>query len=193
MRGSPQRILVWHGRRRAWSVLAVAVVLAVWGLTSVAQPTGTEYEFKAAYLYKFANFVEWPDKSFSEPRAPITIGILGRDPFGELLDKLVKGETVNGRLFVVKRFDQPADLDSCHILFVPASEKKRWPAIREKIKDKAVLTVGDFDEFARSGGIINFVLFRNTVQFEINGEAAERAGLKISSKLLRLGRPISEK
>lgn len=149
-------------------------------------------EVKAADLYKFASFVEWPDGSFSEPKAPITIGVLGKDPFGRLLDALVRGETAKGRSFTVKRFDSLEELEFCHILFVCSSEKKRWPAIREKIKNMAVLTVGDFDKFASSGGVISFILVKNTVQFEINNKVAERAGLKISSKLLRLGRPIQE-
>jgi len=171
-------------------------LIAACALTKSVAPAGaqseppTEYQIKAAFLYNFAKFVEWPD-AFADPHAPIVLGIVGEDPFGSVLDKIVLGKTVNDRGLVIKRLKEGPDLRNCHILFVSSSERKHMPQILESLQGSSVLTVGETDRFAQSGGVINFILEENKVRFEINSETAARAGLKISSKLLALARIVA--
>jgi hypothetical protein len=145
-----------------------------------------EYELKAAFLYKFASFVEWPG-GLSE--GPVCIGIIGDDPFGAVLDRAISGKAVSGRRFVVKRFRFGQDTEACQILFVSSSEKKRMRAALNRVPTLGTLTVGEMPGFCENGGIINFETANNMVRFEINLEAAERAQLKISSKLINVARP----
>jgi hypothetical protein len=149
-----------------------------------------EYEVKAAFLYRFAQFVEWPNSAFSTADAPVAIGVLGDDPFGAVLDQLVQGEIIHGRKVVVRRSSGIDDLKTCHVLFVSKSEKDRTPQILGALANAPVLTVGEIDGFAGRGGMINFYIQDNKVRFEINPDAARRCGLKISSKLLGLGRLV---
>ena len=152
-----------------------------------------EYSLKAAYLYNFTQFIEWPGDSFTSADAPIVIGVLGEDPFGGALDQAVKNKTAHGRSFEIKRFKQIGELRACHVLFVSGSEAKRLPEILAAVPKKGVLTVSDIDRFAEQGGVINFYMENNKVRFKMNLSAAGRAGVKISSQLLRLGTIIREK
>jgi hypothetical protein len=152
-----------------------------------------EYEIKAVFLYNFAQFVQWPPDAFADKSAPLVIGILGNDPFGSYMDEAVRGETVNGRPFVVRRFGREEEVDGCHILFISRSESGRLDQILDKLKGKSVLTVGDMDDFSHYGGMIRFVTENNKVRLRINVEAAKSAGLKISSKLLRPAEIVSRR
>lgn len=150
-----------------------------------------EYQIKAAFLYHFVKFVEWPSEALPEASPTIHICVLGTDPFGGALEAL-KGKTVKGRSLVISRFERVRDLGGCHIAFVSSSEKGRLGEIVETLKEASVLTVGDMDRFAELGGIISFVVESNKVRFEINVVRAERARLKISSQLLKLARVVRE-
>ncbi len=151
----------------------------------------SEYRVKAAFLFNFAKFVDWPEDAFSAPDAPIIFGILGDDPFGEALD-IIKGKTINGRKVVTNRFKDANEIKTCHVLFIGSSEKKNAPSILRTLKPLRILLVGDMENFARQGGVINFIIVNNKVGFEINVDAAKRSGLKISSKLLSLAKIIHE-
>ncbi|MBI1747845.1 MAG: YfiR family protein [Acidobacteria bacterium] len=157
-----------------------------------SSPVASEYQVKAAFLYNFAKFIEWPDEAFTGAGAPIVFGIIGEDPFGRLLDQAVKGKSIRGREFVVKRLRGSQDAGICHILFISASEKKHVSQILERLKGAPVVTVSELDHFAQAGGIINFFVEENKVRFEINIDAAERAKLKISSKLLALSKVVRD-
>ena len=152
----------------------------------------TEYRVKAAFLLNFTKFVEWPEDAFEDGGSPFTIGVLGRDPFGPILDDTVREKVVQGRHVVVKRFSTVEDFEPCHILFVCSSEQKQIDHIFEAVGDSSVLTVGEMEQFARRGGTVNFVLEENKVRFEINPAAAERSRLKISSKLLNLANIVED-
>jgi len=183
-------------RVTAGRVLALILVAAGAGAGSVPQADAqseppSEYQIKAAFLYNFAKFVEWPADTFADPHDPIVLGIVGEDPFGSVLDKIVLGKTVNGRGLMIKRLKPGPDLRKCHILFISSSEKKHLAPILESLQGSSVLTVGETDRFAQSGGVINFILEENKVRFEINSETAARARLKISSKLLALARIVA--
>src|SRR3989442_5477178 len=134
-----------------------------------------EYEIKAAYLYNFIKYVDWP--SYGDT---ITIGVLGDNPFGPALVPL-NGKIVKGRRLVIKEFDSVRDAQNCQIIFVSSSQKQLLQEILESLRSARVLTVGESQGFASGGGIIGFVEENNKVRFEINTDAARRAGLNISS------------
>ena len=144
-----------------------------------------EYKVKAAFLYNFARFVEWPAHAFKGPEDPLAICILGPDPFHGTLAQAVQGKTVEGRPFEVHQVSSD-DACTCHILFVAASGRKRLAASVDSLRGVGVLTIGESPGFAQEGGIINLKLESGKVRFEVNVEAAERAQLRISSKLLSL-------
>ncbi len=173
------------------SVAAFLGVMMVTLLNAQAQDSKPgEYEIKAAFLYNFAKFVDWPVESFRDDSSNLTLGILGVDPFGSALDT-IKDKTVKGRKVMIKRSKNMEDLKGCHILFVSASEKGNLKQILNALRDSNVLTVSEIERFANRGGIINFIRVDNKIQFEINLEAAQRNKLKISSQLLRLARIVA--
>jgi hypothetical protein len=183
-----------HKRQRAAAVLMLTICATIASpfLDAQAQDAG-EYPVKAAFLYNFAKFVEWPPETSGGPSAPLVLGVLGDDPFGGTIDQLVAGKTANGRPLVVRRLKWGEDLRQCHILFISSSEHKRLPQILEALRGASVLTVGDMDQFGQQGGMIQFVLEQSKVRFEINIAAGEQARLKFSSKLLALAKTVRGK
>lgn len=151
-----------------------------------------EYLIKAAFIHKFAMFIEWPEAAFPQKDSPIIIGIVGRDPFGSALDHTVQGNRVNKRDFVIKRIPRGQDIADCHIVFISSAETRRVRELVERLRDVPVLLVGETPGFARRGGTVNFRVEDNKVRFEINIDAAKRAGLNVSSKLLRVARIVHE-
>jgi hypothetical protein len=149
-----------------------------------------EYQVKAAYLFNFVQFVEWPSAAFANSDAPICIGVLGEDPFGKALEETVRGETVQNRKLVVQRSRRVENLKDCHLVFISKSETERVSGILDDLDPVPVLTVSETQGFAQRGGIVNLYLTGNKVRFEINPAAARRKGLKISSELLSLGKII---
>jgi hypothetical protein len=145
-----------------------------------------EYQVKAAFLYNFAKFVEWPAQAFKTPQDPILICVLGRNPFGSALEDVIRGKSVEGRAFVFRQVEDADEAGACQILFVGWSEGKRFRSLWRARKPAGILTVGEAQGFAASGGVINFKLDAGHVRFEINVDAAEQAQLHISSKLLSL-------
>ncbi|HLQ67521.1 MAG TPA: YfiR family protein [Candidatus Limnocylindrales bacterium] len=144
-----------------------------------------EYDLKAVFLYQFAHFVEWPARAFADAHSPITIGVLGEDPFGGGLDEIVTNEAVGGRKLVVRRYRTVDEIDTCHVLFICPSEASRMAAILTRLKGRNLLTVGDTKDFVAQNGIVGFTLARNRLKLRINLAAADTAKLIISSKLLR--------
>ena len=149
-----------------------------------------EYEIKAAFIYNFVKFVEWPPDDTSNAD-PITIAVVGKDPFGDALD-LIREKTIGVRKIVVKRFARVDDIAKCQVLFISSSQHEQLPHILKVTKKWHVLTIGEVTGFAQSGGIINFIIVDDKVRFEINVDAAQRAGLKISSQLLKLASIVRE-
>jgi hypothetical protein len=145
-----------------------------------------EYQVKAVFLLNFAQFVDWPPHAVPDARAPLIIGILGDDPFGEVLDAIVRGERVATRPFEIRRYRRVEDVRRCDILFISQSERNRLEDILARLKDRPILTVSDGQDFARRGGMIHFVTDKNRIRLSINLRAAQAANLAISSKLLRV-------
>ena len=152
----------------------------------------SEYQVKAAFLYNFAKFVEWPADAFPDTNSPIIFGIVGDDPFEGELAGMIAQKSLSGRKFVVRRFRRTEDLRQCHILFISVSERKFVPQILRSVHGSSILTVADTDGFVRQGGMIGLVLVENRVRLEVNPQLAERSHLKISSKLLALARIVGE-
>jgi hypothetical protein len=152
----------------------------------------TEYEVKAAYLYNFAKFVEWPADAFKDGSAPFVIAVVGRDPFGAALDQILAGKSVNGHPVVVLRVADPGQARGAHIVYVGLPEGAALTPALRRVSGDGVLTVGDGAAFARDGGIIGFRTQDRRVRFDINAQRAERAGLKLSSQLLKLARIVGE-
>jgi len=180
-------------------LIAITCLLSAMALGSHAEgldvSDSSEYLIKAGFIYNFAKLVEWPTNAFPQPDSPIVIGILGEDPFGATLDRIVTDKKINGRGIAVKRLKWGRDLKDlrdCNILFISSSEKEHLDSVVDAMKWLPILTIGDAPGFARRGGIINFTLEDNKVRFEVNVEAAKHADLTISSRLLTLARIVPQ-
>ncbi len=156
-----------------------------------AAPAASEYEIKAAFLLHFSRFVEWPDSAFAAPDAPLFICVLGDDPFGPALEEIVRNERVNSHPIAVERYRLADNVDRCHILFIGRSTQPLQQRILDQVRGKSILTVSDEEEFTRRGGVIGFVTVNGKVKLQVNRSSAERADLRISSRLLRLADEVS--
>lgn len=172
--------------------LATAGLLCLASGRVVAQapPAPREYEVKAAYLLNFTRYVEWPAEAFASAGAPVVIGVLGQDPFGPVLEQTLARRTIQGRRIELRVLDGVADAEGCHAVFVSWEEYRHDPGLIERLSRPGLLTVGERDEFVQRGGVLSFVLVGQTVRFAVNLGAGERAGLRISSRLLALATAV---
>ena len=181
-------------RSRGWRLCCLLLGLWIASRSAFpvqAQPSrAREYQVKTAYLFNFAKYVEWPPRAFSSPDAPVEIGVLGADPFGDLLEKVIGSRLVGSRKVLVRRSRRVEDLRQCHILFISNSERERAGAIFESLKGTFALTVTEFPETFVSGGIITFVIENGVVRFDLNLDEAENAGLKISARMANTARIV---
>lgn len=150
------------------------------------QPKPNEYQVKAAYLYDFSRFIEWPVRPAAESSGPFAICVLGKDPFGPILDTTVSGQGGGPQSLVARRLTKPEDALGCRILFVGASEDSHLKEILSVLGKASVLTVSDIPRFSERGGMIEFVLKGDRVRFEVNLTNAVNAGLAVSSDLLKV-------
>ncbi len=183
---------------RAVKLLACAVWLALpaWQPLSGAlraESNQLEYRVKAAFLYNFARFVEWPGRPENGREEAIVLGVLGKDPFGASLDDTVRGRTIKKRPLTVRCFRSLQELEPCHVLFISRSESRRLAEILRALEYHSTLTVSDMEGFLRKGGMIHFVVEKGSVRFDINLEPAERAELAVSSQLLKVARTVKNR
>ena len=178
-------------RRGRWLSLLLAWTL-VSGLPAGSLAAGalTEYEVKAGFLYHVGWFVEWPATTVQDRAPTFIIGVLGTHPFGGVLDDVMRGKTIRERPVVIKYYQRVEEAVSSHVLFISASEEARLPAILAGLEGTPVLTVSDLERFTERGGMIALRLVDRKVHFDINMDATERAGLKLSSQLLRLAKVV---
>jgi len=178
-------------RRGRWLSLLLAWTL-VSGLPAGSLAAGalTEYEVKAGFLYHVGWFVEWPATTVQDRAPTFIIGVLGTHPFGGVLDDVMRGKTIRERPVVIKYYQRVEEAVSSHVLFISASEEPRLPAILAVLERTPVLTVSDLERFTEGGGMIALRLVDRKVHFDINMDATERAGLKLSSQLLRLAKVV---
>lgn len=174
-------------------VAVLACLLSIAGLSLAdPSPSPSEYEIKAAFLYNFTKFVEWPPAVLPDASTAVVIGVLGDDPFSHALDETVADRSANGHPLVIRRLSDASDAKGCQIVFVSASEGGHIAGVVSSLAHHSVLTVSDVDSFAERGGMIQFVMQDNKVRLLINLDAAERTGLKISSQLLKLAQIVSD-
>lgn len=145
-----------------------------------------EYALKAACMFNFCQFITWPAESFDTPVSPIVIGVLGNDPFGAVLDDMVRGEVIRGRPIRVSRYRRVEDAAGCHLLFVSGSEAPRQDIILRFIQRRRIVTIGEHEDFLRDGGMIVLASVQNKVRLRINLPAVRAGGVSVSSKLLRV-------
>jgi YfiR/HmsC-like len=168
------------GARARW---ATALVVALALPAAAPAQVANEYEVKAAFLFNFTRFVDWPASSRS---APFCIGVAGADPFGGALQEVIRGRFAGGRAIAVKYFKTGDDITACEMVFISADDPKKAVALLAQIKGSPVLSVGDAPGFCRIGGVIGFAVQDNKIRLQINTDAALRAHLQVSSKLLSL-------
>lgn len=154
--------------------------------------SANEYQVKAAFLYNFAKFVDWPPSAFSDAKQPLDVCVYGRDPFGNALEDALLGKAIGERRIGLGRAMQFQDLAGCHVVFVSSPARESTMDLANRLKGRPVLLVGESEGFAASGGAIQFTIEDNRVHFIINPDAADRAGLKISSKLLALAKIVHD-
>jgi hypothetical protein len=151
----------------------------------------SEYQVKAAFIYNFAKFIEWPPDAVRGEEGAFVITILGADPFGAILDDTLRGRTINTQRIVLRRAARPEELGDSRIVFISDSERDKLPRILKRLEGASILTVGDMDHFAERGGIVCFKTDeRDRIRLEINEAMAEQARLRISSELLKLARIV---
>jgi hypothetical protein len=162
-------------------------VLILWSsAVCAADERSREFQIKAAFVFNFAKFLEWPAGRFAGPEQPITIGVLGETPLAAELESLVKDRRINGRAVLVRSASSLDDLRDLHLLFVGANCDHALKSIQAAAKDRGVLTVGETPAFEAAGGMITFRIEGDKVRFAINISAAEQARLKISAQLQQL-------
>lgn len=166
----------------AWLVLVLGGLLP---LSAEARALSREYDVKAAFLYNFAVFIDWPKEAFAGPDSPLVIGVLGTDPFGSSLEETVAGERVKGRAIVIRRFGEASDAKGCHLVFICASEHRRMKELLRQLHRPYLVTVADMPGFVEAGGLIGFVTDK-MVGIRINPSTLRETKVLISSKLLRL-------
>jgi hypothetical protein len=173
---------------------AAVILLCAQALTGIRAAGGAslEYQVKAAFLYNFAKFVEWPPDAFATPDTPVGLCIMGSDPFGPDLDAIAGHQRVNGRPLSVRRLAESQPTSGCHILYLGITERHRLATVLQGLNGAPILTVGEDEDFTQMGGGLRFFLFENRVRFEINLDATNKARLKLSAKLLALARVVGK-
>jgi hypothetical protein len=167
-------------------VLLFSLIFAIGFKCDAQGSQPTEYQIKAAYIYNFARFVDWPPQAFASTNAPMVIGVLGENVFGSSFQQF-NGRKINGHELQFEKFDSVTTATNCQILFISASEKSHLSKILGQLQGTSILTVSEADNFIGDGGMIYlFIDEENKVRFQINNNAARKAGLTISSKLLSL-------
>jgi uncharacterized protein DUF4154 len=180
-----------RGLPRMYLFLCFVLVQAFLAKTALGQQDAAgEYELKAAMLYNLTRFVEWPPSTYADAQAPTVLCILGRDPFGNSLTSLAPNQTASGRAVQIRNVPNDKGIRGCQVVYISSSERKSVVQILSTLKGASVLTVAEMTQFAARGGMIQFSLEERQVRFEINLDAASRADLKISSRLLVLARIV---
>ncbi len=175
----------WHGKLLVQLMVFICVTMLPGRNFADVNINNTEYNLKAAYLYQFTKFTQWPGRLFVDQNSPIKICILGKNPFGKSLDSF-SGRASQGRNLSITYISSLHSISSCHVVFICRSEDQRLPQILRHIENAPVLSVSDIDNFAQRGGIIGFVPRQRKVGLEINVAASHTSGTKISSKLLEV-------
>ena len=193
---SHARITTRHSSCRVRSirfVLALFVSAISLGFEGAPNDQAKEYPVKAAMMGKFLKYVEWPSARFADDESPMIVGVFGKDPFQNSLERIFAGNSYRSHPYELRRVKVIEGVEQCHVLFIPATENALVAEIVERVKGRSVLLIGESNGFATQGGIINFYFEKKNPRFEVNPAAAKREKLKISSSLLKLARIVREK
>lgn len=182
-----------RSRRRRFPAAFVAAALVAAATRGIGADTPTEWEVKAAYLYNFARFVEWPESASQSADGAFVVGVLGPDPFGRVLDDTIAGKTIGGRPIAVRRLERIEEAGSVQILFLSAQQDRDLTKVLRSLQGSPVLTVGDAEGLVQRGVILNFRIRDNRVRFEVNLAQAAEAHLRVSSQLLKLAIAVEGK
>lgn len=180
----------WDRRGAVASALAAGLLLLAAPAARALDQSAGEYEVKAAFLYNFAKFVEWPESAFTDPRAGLTVCVAGEDPFGDILDRTVLGKTVATRQLDLRRLREPTDARLCHLLFLGRMSAPRARAMLAEVAALPVLTISDGADPSQPA-VIAFRVEAAHVRFAIDTDAAARAGLRVSSRLLSVASRVT--
>ena len=181
----------FRSRIGLWVIALLFLLLPPSLAASQELATENPYKVKAAFLRNFAHYVTWPVDAFPESSSSWCIGILGRDPFGEVLETTFKGRTEQGHAFDIFRADTPDELPACQIVFVAYKDAAKRRTVLGELKDKPVLTVGDAPEFLREGGVIRFQV-SDRVRMSINLDQARAVALTIQTRMLEVSSEVLE-
>lgn len=188
------------GRRSAYCfallcAISLVTMLSLAAAVQIRAQTNPplEYQVKAAFLFSFTKFIEWPSDAFHSSNAPITLCVFRHDPFGSALDEIIQGKTVNNHQVLARRVNELPDLKSCQLVFVGKEEDKSLSEVLNSLKGTSALAVGETDGFAERGGGVQFFLEASQLRFAINVDAVQRARLTVSSKLLSLARVVHDR
>jgi hypothetical protein len=180
------QILIHTRQRICWLVFA-AFFGAGLGVAHAQTLVAPEYKIKSAFLYNFVKLTEWPTNAFVSSNAPISIGIIGKDPFGDVLEDTVKDKVINCRKILIQRFEElDKGFEKCHLLFIATTEEERLEKILALVAKQTVLTVSEIERFDYRGGMIWLIKEGDEIKFSIKQAAVQEAGLKLSSKVLAL-------
>jgi hypothetical protein len=177
-------------RMTAVTLRAILSLFVLMARCAGQDAASTEYQVKAAYLFNFAKFVEWPPSAFRTPNSPLVICVLGSNPFGSDLEGSIAGKTVGGRRLEISHLPRGLDARSCQIVFIASSERGQVREILQQLTGTSALTVADTSGFTDDGGMINFVWEGDRVRFEANVDAAEHAHLRLSARLLTVAKLV---
>jgi hypothetical protein len=199
-----ERLMRYSGTKQALKRLGLlvrrdllfiaALLLPAYDIFAASNPESqvSEYEVKAAYIYYFAKFTEWPSEVLPNSNSPIIIGIIGNSEFASTLENIVKGKTVQNHPILIHNLKIPAIFSGCHIIFISSYEQQHVNQIIGSLRSASILTVTEAEKSSRSKGLINLLVEEGKVHFEIDLASTTKAGLKISSKLLRLANAFAE-
>ena len=178
--------------RMLWMGCFPLFFIHLFGVNSLAE-VSKEYQVKAVFLFRLAQFVDWPTTAFENDQSPVIIGVLGADPFGEALNIAVQGETAHNRPIVIRRFQKVKDITACHVLFISRSEADHISEVIAALYGRSILTVSDIEDFvSKNHGMVHFVTQLNKVDLRIDPEAAKSARLVFDSRLLRMAKVVNK-
>lgn len=189
-----QRLRFFRQRAHSFWVrcAAAAILVLVWLSPAAADRGGEErpeYHVKAAFMYNFCKFIQWPDDAFEDENSPIILAVTDATPFGRALEAL-DGRRVGQRTLEIREYSKPAEIGRCHMLFIPKTDRARTDAYLEQVTGTPVVTVGETPEFLAAGGMMRFVQRASKLRFHINPTAMREAALTVSSQLLKLAEQL---
>ena len=185
--GAPVRLL------RAGALLLMVAASVAGPRAAQADAQADEYRVKAAFLYKFGGYIEWPDRSFAHADSPLTIGVMGTDVLADELAHIVSGRSVNGRSVQVRKLRPGDSIAGLHVLFIGRADSGRLAGVLAAARGRALLTVTESDDALELGSTINFVVVDDKVRFDVAPPPAESGNLKISARLLGVARKVVAK